>query len=238
MTEILKQALQTTITLDGQDFEKFNVQEHLHVGISVKDFRAIIIHAATVQAIITAIYSQPKKPLQLAYSNGGMQCTFTLVTMTEYLGSSIKVAQPAQNKSMLPPVSRDAPGQPRAQNLQMAGANDMPAPPLPTSRSFSREMGSHTISRPSPPPPQASINQESLFLADDDEDEDDRRWGPEYHTEDNDAVRWVCNLPRSTLAMLNYPLGLGWRSPNPTLIHRTRYFTNINGIGESGHHGG
>jgi cell cycle checkpoint control protein RAD9A len=188
----LKQQLQTTITIDRLDFDTFDADEHVHVGISVKDFKAIVAHADSLRATVTATYSHATMPLQLTYSDGGMQCAFTLVTMSEYLGNPIKLAPRPHDQPIQPPQTNRPPtNAPTAQNLQMAAPTTMPAPPLPASRSFSRDLTSHTSGWASPPPPQASINQESLFLADDDEDEDDRRWGAGDYMDEGDTVRWV-----------------------------------------------
>ncbi|KAN0087368.1 Rad9 domain containing protein [Elaphomyces granulatus] len=81
--EILKQPVHTSVTIDKRDFEDFLVEENLHVAINVKDFKAIIIHAESTKAAITARYTRPCRPLQLAYESEGMACEFTLMTRGE-----------------------------------------------------------------------------------------------------------------------------------------------------------
>ena len=90
--DVLKQPLRTSVAIDALDFEDFAVEENLHIGINVKDFKAIIIHADTLRTSIRAFYSYPTKPLLLSYYGHGMECNFTLATIGEYRGTSITPA--------------------------------------------------------------------------------------------------------------------------------------------------
>ncbi|TGZ83892.1 Rad9-domain-containing protein [Ascodesmis nigricans] len=85
--EILKQPLQTSISLDTTDFEHFNVTSGTHVAISLKDFRAITLHADTLGEPVHADYSSPGRALQVHYGRDGMQCEFTLMTTPDTRGT-------------------------------------------------------------------------------------------------------------------------------------------------------
>ncbi|KAF8469708.1 Rad9-domain-containing protein [Kalaharituber pfeilii] len=78
--EILKQPLHTAVSMDTVDFEEFTVEEGLHITINLKDFKAIINHADSLGATVTAYYSAPGRPLQIQYDRDGMRCEFTLMT--------------------------------------------------------------------------------------------------------------------------------------------------------------
>lgn len=197
--EVLKQPLHTTVAIDISDFEEFEVEENVHTAISVKDFKAVILHADTLKASIYALYSHPTRPLQLSYTDQGMQCEFTLMTMGEYRGSSVmttasrpSTAQPPPRQNSRGPVIKES----RAQSV-----NSMPPPVQPASRSFGRDGASQRLSRPSPPPPRASVNEESLFVADDDEEE--KLWGEKNLDEDEGELRWVSTNTLHDLASAN-----------------------------------
>ncbi|KAF8451286.1 Rad9-domain-containing protein [Terfezia claveryi] len=78
--EILKQPLHTAVSMDTAEFEEFTVEEGLHITINLKDFKAIIHHADSLSATISAYYSDPGRPLQVQYDRDGMNCEFTLMT--------------------------------------------------------------------------------------------------------------------------------------------------------------
>jgi cell cycle checkpoint control protein RAD9A len=82
-TEVLKAPLHTSIALDTLDFTTFSAEDGLHIGISVKDFKSIVIHAETLHTTVTARFSRPGRPLQLSYEQGGMLCEFTLMTLSD-----------------------------------------------------------------------------------------------------------------------------------------------------------
>lgn len=209
MAEILKHPLETSIALDILDFEEFSVEEKMHIAISVKDFKAIILHAETLRTSVQASYSFPNRPLQLAYTEHGMQCEFTLMTIGDYRGSSTTPA---------PVTARTSPSLPRDDlpirqvSAQHAQDDDdrvadvrsnvtMPPPSQPASRSFAQfpqtnaapeELRHHVLSRrpsrPSPPPPRASLDPQSLFLPAG--VDDDRLWDEPNLGEDDETLGW------------------------------------------------
>ena len=186
--DVLKQPLQTSVTIDNLDFETFLVQEQLHIGISNKDFKAIVIHAETLKTSITAMYSFPTRPMQLFYQEHGMQCEFTLMTIGEYRGGSVTPAPAAARQVSAAPIERPSSRQSTAQATKQLKVNAMPPPNHTAPRSFTRESQSQRPQRPSPPAPQASLDHESLFLPA--EQDEDRLWGERNYDDDQDTLGW------------------------------------------------
>ena len=186
---MLKQPLQTSITVDNLDFEEFAVQEQLHIGISVKDFKAIVTHAESLKTSITALYTFPSRPMQISYHEHGMLCEFTLMTIGDYRGGSVTPAPAVVRQvpvvSSEKPSSHDSAAQ--AQSIKRKPTT-MPPPAEPASRSFTREPQSQRTQRPSPPPPKASLDPESLFLPLD--EDEDRLWGERSYDDDEDTLGW------------------------------------------------
>ncbi|MCJ1267317.1 hypothetical protein MMC22_007202 [Lobaria immixta] len=191
--EILKQPLQTCVAIDTLDFEDYSVEEKTHIGISVKDFKSVVMHAETLKASITALFSRPNRPMQLAYGEYGMQCEFTLMTIGEYRGGSVTPSPAVARNPSVTPSDRQTSHQPStvqhsARDQRQEITNAMPPPVQPASRSFTREPPSQRPPRPSPPPPKASLDEESLFVPVD--NDDDRRWGERNLDEDEDTLGW------------------------------------------------
>lgn len=185
--EILKQPLQTSIAIDILDFDEFTVDDMVHIGISVKDFKAIVMHAETLKASVTALYSHPTLPMRLAYQEYGMQCEFTLMTIGDYRSDSVTSTPAIVRKASSAPTNRQDSYQSSAPQRPQPPANAMPPPVQPASRSFTRELPSQRPPRPSPPPPKASLDPESLFLS---EEEDERKWGEKSFEQEEDTVGW------------------------------------------------
>lgn len=188
-TEVLKQPLRTTIAVDTLEFVEFTVEEQLHIVISVKDFKSIIAHAGINNTNIRALYSNPSSPMQLTYSEDGLQCEFILMTTGEARSASITPAANGSRAASKKPAIR----QPleATSNLKRARSGSEMPPPIGPASSLARENTRRKISRPSPPPPQPSIQSQALFLPAND---DDRRWDPvEYRDEDNEMLLWDAN---------------------------------------------
>ena len=188
VADVLKQPLQTSISMNNLEFEDFKVEEQLHIGISVKDFKAIVTHAETLKTNITALYSFPARPMQLSYHEHGMQCEFTLMTIGDYRGDSVTPAPAAARQVSAAPAERAPSRQSLVQNVVQPETTTMPPPSQPLSRSFTREPQSQRTQRPSPPPPKASLDPESLFLPAD--DDDDRIWGERNYDDEQDTLGW------------------------------------------------
>lgn len=186
--DVLKQPLQTSITIDSLDFEDFKVEEQLHIGISIKDFKAIVTHADTLKTSITALYSFPTRPMQLSYHEHGMQCEFTLMTIGDYRGGSVTPAPAAVRQVSAAPAEIPTSRQPTVQTVLQPRTTIMMPPSQPLSRRFTKEPQSQRTQRPSPPPPKASFNTESLFLPAD--EDDDRIWGEMNYDDEHDTLGW------------------------------------------------
>ena len=189
--EILKQPIHTSVAVEREDFEDFNVQEGLHIGIVVKDFRAIIAHAETTRTSVTARYSRGNRPMQITYENEGVLSEFTLMTRGHSSGvpSSTATGTPTRDLSVRP-VSRNdrdqsAPSIPATTQL----ATSMPPPSATT---LLRDMPpqprvTKLPSRTSAPAPSASNNPDSLFMPADDE----QQWDEPDFEEQTDFVGWM-----------------------------------------------
>ncbi|MCJ1281330.1 hypothetical protein MMC26_000649 [Xylographa opegraphella] len=217
-SEILRQPLQTSITLDRLDFDNFMVEEKLHIGITVRDFKAIVTHGETFKTSVTACYSYPSRPMQLSYNAHGMKCEFTLMTIGEYRGGSVtpvpSVPRNASAGSLVRPEPSKPFQQPESQQRQ-----DSMAPPLqPASRSFGRESASQRHPRPSPPPPRASIDHQSLFIP---EDDDESRWGEKTYDDDEDQLGWGASADNDS-----YATSLHGNSASRVITARSRLTDN------------
>lgn len=223
--DVLKQPLQTSVTIDNLDFEVFTVEEQLHIGISVKDFKAIVIHAESLKTSITALYSFPTRPMQLSYHEHGLQCEFTLMTIGEYRGGSITPAPAAARHVSAAPAGNPLSHQSTAQLPTQPGLAAMPPPSQPASRSFTKDLQSQRTQRPSPPPPQGSLDPESLFIPI--EEDEDRLWGERNYDDDQDTLGWDASADkvkflepcRRPMLMVNCRLGV-WKvqeEPRETL---------------------
>lgn len=190
--EILKQPMHTSVALERKDFNAFNVAEGLHIGIIVKDFRAIVAHAETMRVDVTSRYSRGNRPMQISYGQGGVSAEFTL--MTRATSSSVpnvsRTSTPARDLS-LRPVSQP----PSIMREGSVPATTQTAPsgmPPPTNRPSARPHGirpslSKGSSTEEAPAPSASLNPDSLFIPADDEDQ---RWDEPSYEEDRDIVTW------------------------------------------------
>ena len=190
--EVLKRPMQTSVTVDNLDFEKFEVEEQLHIGIMLKDFKSIATHAESLKTNITAQYSVPTRPMQFAYTESGMQCEFTLMTIGEYRGSSLTPAPAGSRQtSTVPLQERQQRPSSRQRNVipnVEASKTIMAPPPPPANRRLNKEATGSSTQRPSPPPPKPSLDLDSLFLPQ--YDDEDRQWGETMYDDHEDTVGW------------------------------------------------
>lgn len=186
LIEVSKQNLQTTVAVDTLEFEDFSVEGNVHIAFSVKDFRAIGIHADSLDARVSAFYSRPKQPLQLAYDGEGVKCEFTLMTIGESRGDvGTPAASIARQASSLSPMEVIP-----AEVTQGTATDAAPAAPaavqIPTRNNRQTSTTRHQR-RPLPPPANGKLDDHSLFLPDD----DDYRWdNHSSEEEDEDSLRW------------------------------------------------
>ena len=176
------------------------------MGMSVKDLKAIVTHAETLKASVTALYSHPTLPMRLAYHGHGMQCEFTLMTIGDYRSDSVTSTPAIVRKSSSAPKFQQSANQSSAPNRSKAPPADaMPPPTQPASRIFTRELPSQRPPRPSPPPPKASLDPESLFLS---EEEDERKWGDKTFQQEEDTLGWDQSIDSDVCLTLIFDISL------------------------------
>lgn len=168
----------------------------MHIAINLKDFKAAVAHAETANATVTARYTRPCKPLQLAYEFEGVAAEFTIMTRGEVDGetaptsSRAAIRELSQRQTPAAPISvrRNETPHEAAQNAQMP-------PPPPRARSIkplngtstqehlSRSTGSERLTASA-----LSMEYDSLFVPAD----DDRQWDEmnEDEEEPQDILGW------------------------------------------------
>jgi cell cycle checkpoint control protein RAD9A len=179
--------MHTSVVLERKDFDDFNVQEGLHLSIIVKDFRAIIAHAETMRASVTARYSRGNRPMQFTYEEDGVLAQYTLMTR-----GSNDVTRGTATNTPARDLSVRSTSQPPPPSTTTTQPPTTMAPPI--ARSFNREPTSQAAvaksnGRNSPPAPSASINPESLFIPADDE----QQWEEPDYGDQADHVTWDSN---------------------------------------------
>jgi cell cycle checkpoint control protein RAD9A len=194
--EVLKQPLKTSVAVDLNDFESFDAQDKQHIIISVKDFKAIVMHAGILETTITAYYTVAGRPLQFAYNFAGVQCQFTLMTAGDYsntpgpgnAGTRAQSRASSRAQSAIP--SRAETEQPRSFSAEMPP----PPNPPPKSRRTTGKLGQNESRTHSAAPQESSQESESLFVRDE-RDEDDRRWDPaDYEAEAEEMLSWNAGI--------------------------------------------
>jgi cell cycle checkpoint control protein RAD9A len=187
--EILKHPLVTAVAVNTSDFDDFNVQLGLHIIISVKDFKAIVVHADTLKTSLKAYYSQPTRPLQFSYGCDGLLCEITLMTSGDY-NAAPPTPTPAPQAISSRQTSR-APSTATERTNTHIMRSDMPPPGEPASR---RDRAGRLRNPGSRPPAQSQSAQqdpESLFVPDPEEirrqedEEEEEAWAPlDYEKEE------------------------------------------------------
>ncbi|KAK3679341.1 hypothetical protein LTR78_000902 [Recurvomyces mirabilis] len=178
---VLKQPLETAISLHTEDFEDFHMQQDMHIVIAVKDFRAIVTHAETLRGPISAHFSFPTRPLQFSYQNFGMHCQFTLMTTGDIRGaSSTPDPKFVSNRS----ASRQPTAAP-SQAVPSRSMSEMPPPPRPgPNKSLSMSQCQRPSLKPQSRQPSAAESEpdpDSLFMPG---GEEDRTWDPPNYEQD------------------------------------------------------
>lgn len=198
--------MHTSVALKKKDFDDCKLEEDLHIGITVNDFRAVIAHAETLNVNVTARYSRGSRPMQISYNAGGILARFTLMTKGTSkvpTGSTTGVTTntPARGLSVRP--NTQAPDTSRAASLAptMQSAAPTQAKALPDrEQSRSEQLSRRPSARQeSPPAPSARINEESLFIPAD----DDQQWDAPNFDEEPEYVTWDdgSNFPDASAAM-------------------------------------
>lgn len=185
--------------MDSVDFEEFNAEEMMHIAISVKDFRNMVVHADTVKTSISAMYSQPSRPLQFVYGKDGMRCEYTLMTIGDFRSA----ATPAPSRGTTREPQGAKASTPGPQTSGRSNPN-MPPPQRPITRSNlarsvnSNDQSSKMVRLNADPDP------DSLFLPED----DDNQWEPlDQREEQEDTLGWDAsaeNVSISENRLTNY----------------------------------
>ncbi|KAJ5963800.1 Rad9/DDC1 [Penicillium vulpinum] len=190
--EILKHPVHTSVAADNRDFQEYLVEENMHVAINLKDFKAVVAHAETANATVTARYTRPCKPLQLEYRFEGISAEFTVMTRGQADSEDVPMSTRATIPRQTPTVPISA-VRPRDTRPSVIPSAQMPPPP-PRSRSIRPLNGSSTqenlSQRASVDRPAASglsMEFDSLFVPAD----DDRQWDEMNEEEEpQDILGW------------------------------------------------
>ncbi|XWW98073.1 hypothetical protein V2A60_006069 [Cordyceps javanica] len=194
---VLKKPLQTSIAVEADEFDDIEVEDKLHIVISVKDFRAIIQHAGIGGSALSARYSLPARPIQFSYAGDALSCEFLIMTVGERgsnpaqktkkgrktaPASTAPRLEAASRKTSIAPSDVPAPQHPETTQPPTQASARVPPPsasrPIGTIRASVSRMSAFDL-RPSQKPPPPTLRSESLFV-------DDEGWEP-VRDEDEDA---------------------------------------------------
>ncbi|KLO79562.1 rad9 protein [Fusarium fujikuroi] len=198
---VLKKPLQTSIAVEADEFDEIDVEDKLHIVISVKDFRAIIQHAGITGNDVSARYSIPTQPIQLSYAGDAMSCEFLVMTVgergtntgqrtkkgrknaTQNTGPRLEAT--SRRPSIAPPESQPAPA-PAPPPPSLPQPN--PTPQMSAARASASRVGAFDLRPSQRPAPPATNRSESLFV-------EDEGWEPinyedEELAEDNAKLGW------------------------------------------------
>ncbi|KAK0630572.1 Rad9-domain-containing protein [Bombardia bombarda] len=201
---VLKKPLHTNIAVEMDEFDDVDVQDKLHIIISVKDFRGILQHAQITSGELATNYSNPGRPMKLSYSADGVLCEFILMTVGEkdamtqrHKNPQLNAAKSAAKQPGLDSVSHRASSvvnsnqQQQQQQQQQQRTQD----PRNTQRQPTQQKKDTPAARlrqpqfeirPQPPPPPATARTDSsqLFVA---QGDDDEQWEPVNDDDDDEG---------------------------------------------------
>ncbi|KAK3399320.1 Rad9-domain-containing protein [Sordaria brevicollis] len=189
---VLKKPLHTNISVEMAEFDEVDVQDKLHIIISVKDFRASLQHAQITSGELATYYSEPGRPMKLSYSADGIMCDFILMTVGEQDAITQKHKNTRARASKTPkpgpvPSPASKPDGSGASNQ----AKEVPKPVKnhPQQNTPPRPRQTQFAIRPPPAPPRPLVAARSdrsdspLFV----EQDEDQQWEP-VDREDEDEV--------------------------------------------------
>ncbi|KAL2188560.1 cell cycle checkpoint [Thermothelomyces heterothallicus CBS 203.75] len=173
---VLKKPLHTNIAVEMDEFDDVEVQDKLHIIISVKDFRAILQHAQMTSGALTTCYSNPGRPMKLSYSADGVLCEFILMTVGEKDALAQKHKNPRATAAKPAVTHLDSASH---RGSSAANSNQAEPPPAasrpPQQKSPVRPRQPAFEIRPSPMPPPTTARSDTLFV---EQAEDDEQWEP------------------------------------------------------------
>ncbi|KAK1751604.1 hypothetical protein QBC47DRAFT_425233 [Echria macrotheca] len=201
---VLKKPLHTNIAVEMDEFDDVEVEDKLHIIISVKDFRAILQHAQLTSGELSTSYSIPGRPMKLSYNNDGVLCEFILMTVGEKDVMNQKHKNPrgssAAAKAARPELDATSHRESSVANEKPsqqvdAGLMKPPARRPIQQRSPTRLRQPHFEIRPQPMPPPATARSDSLFVT---QHDDEQQWEPlnpdeEEDEGDDDRLEWNSN---------------------------------------------
>lgn len=197
------------------EFDNVEVQDKLHIIISVKDFRAILQHAQMTSGALTTCYSNPGRPMKLSYSTDGVLCEFILMTVGEKDALAQKHKNPRATAAKPAAAQLDS-----ASHRGSSAANSNPvAEPTPTAsrppqqKSPIRPRQPAFEIRPSPMPPPTTARSDSLFV---DQAEDDEQWepvNPEAEEEEEEAGRLEWNATNEPVLLSQVQIASDFANP-------------------------
>jgi len=177
------------------EFDDVQVEDKLHIIISVKDFRAILQHAHVISGDLTTCYSSPGRPMKLSYSADGVLCEFILVTLGEKDAIGQKHKNPRASAAAAKSAGPELDSGPHRSSLaatenQTSQAQQRTAQrKLPTQQKTPIRIRQPQFDiRPQPmalPPPATarSTRSDSLFVG---QADDDQQWEPINPDDDED----------------------------------------------------
>ena len=192
--------------MEVDEFDEIDVEDKLHVVISVKDFRAIIQHAGITGNSLSARYSLPFLPIQLSYANDAISCEFLIMTFGERGTNPAQKTKKGRKNGAAPNAgprleatsrrASEAPSEvprrpgPLQKEVQALSAVRQippnPTPQLSAARASASRLTAFDL-RPSQRPPPPTLRSESLFV-------DDGGWEPPGEDDDdgeeNPRLEW------------------------------------------------
>ncbi|KAK3302273.1 Rad9-domain-containing protein [Chaetomium strumarium] len=219
---VLKKPLHTNIAVEMDEFDDVEVQDKLHIIISVKDFRAILQHAQMTSGALTTSYSHPGRPMKLSYGADGVLCEFILMTVGEKDALSQKHKNPRANS--VPKAARPELDSESHRASSVAANENQQEPPASTAtsrpqqqRTPVRPRQSGFEIRPQPMPPPTTARSDSLFV---DRAEDDEQWEPinpdaDEEEEETARLEWnTTNEPNPSSIRIGSYLSRQAEAPN------------------------
>ncbi|KAH7173485.1 Rad9-domain-containing protein [Fusarium flagelliforme] len=208
---VLKKPLQTSIAVEAEEFDDIDVEDKLHIVISVKDFRAIIQHAGITGNDVSARYSVPTQPIQLSYTGDAISCEFLVMTVGERgtnpaqktkkgrknapQSTGPRLEATTRRPSMPPSESQQPP--PPAPPPSLLPPNSTPQ--MSAARASASRVGIFDLRPSQKPAPPATNQSESLFV-------EDEGWEPinyddEELMDDNAKLGWDHSINPNASAM-------------------------------------
>ncbi|KAF5013901.1 hypothetical protein FDECE_114 [Fusarium decemcellulare] len=233
---VLKKPLQTSIAVEADEFDDIDVEDKLHIVISVKDFRAIIHHAGIAGNDVSARYSIPARPIQLSYTGDAISCEFLIMTVGERgsnpaqrtkkgrknapQNTGPRLEATSRRTSMAPSESQ----QPQPQAPPPASRPQQnPTPQMSAARASASRIGAFDLRPSQKAPPPATMRSESLFVEDEgwepvnydeEEPEEDARLGWDHHADPNPSLMRMSRVEERTTTV--EPEAPEAERPNPT----------------------